>query len=70
MAMFIAILGSLVVLIGLLLVRRRRGEGPFAAPARERTEAERAQDRRTARIWGCLVVAVPLVLLAAYALTR
>lgn len=70
MAMFVAILGSVIVIIGRLLVRRQRGEGPFAPGAEERTEAERAQDRRMARTWGCLAIAVPLVLLALYMLTR
>lgn len=70
MALFVAILGTLVVIIGRLLVRRSRGEGPFAPAQRERTEAERAQDRRAARTWGCLAVAVPAVLVVLYALTR
>lgn len=70
LALFVAILGSVIVIIGRLLVRRQRGEGPFAPQTRERTEEERAQDRRMARTWGCLALAVPLVLLALYTMTR
>lgn len=62
-------LGLLVVLIVRLIPWwKRQSEAEAQAPPR--TEDEKARDRRTATIWGCAAVAVPVVLLLAYVLTR
>lgn len=37
---------------------------------RERTPEEKERDRRSAVTWGCLVVAVPVVLVLAYWVSR
>jgi hypothetical protein len=70
----VAIAVTLVVVIGQMLVRRQRAREeaertgqPIDPP---RTPEEQARDRRSAAVWGCLVVAVPVVLALAYWLTR
>ncbi|WP_241237382.1 hypothetical protein [Brachybacterium saurashtrense] len=72
--MFTAILVALVVILSRLLLRRREAREQWEAAGRPeptpRTPEERERDRRTALTWGCLVVAVPAVLMLAYAVTR
>ena len=73
-AIGVSIAVSLIVIIGRMLVRRReerekweRGGRP--AP-RARPPQEEERDRRSAITWGCLVVAVPVVLVLAYWVSR
>lgn len=70
----VAIAVTLVVVIGQMLVRRQRAREeaertgqPIDQP---RTPEEQARDRQTAVVWGCLVVAVPVVLALLYWFTR
>ncbi|ASK66990.1 hypothetical protein CFK39_00870 [Brachybacterium avium] len=73
-ALFVAILVSVVVLIGRMLVRRREQRERWEAAGRPeplpRTAEQKEQDRRTSITWGCLLVAVPVVLVLLYAVTR
>jgi len=73
-ALFTAILISVVVLIGRLLVHRRAQREEWEANGRPepvpRTAEEKERDRRTAITWGCLVIAVPVVLILLYTVTR
>ncbi|MFC7374554.1 hypothetical protein ACFQS2_12780 [Brachybacterium sp. GCM10030267] len=69
------ILAFLIVIIGRLLVRRNRDReeaeaAGFPGGERPRTDEERAQDRRTAVVWGCAALAVPCLLVLAYVVTR
>ena len=70
LVLFVAILVSVVVLIGRLLVRRREQRERWEAAGRPeptpRTPEEEERDRRTALFWGCLIVAVPAVLALLY----
>ncbi|MGO2191080.1 MULTISPECIES: hypothetical protein [unclassified Brachybacterium] len=72
--MAVAILVSVVVLVGQLLVRRQRAREEWEKSGRpeapERTHEEKMRDRQTAITWGCLVVAVPVVLVLLYTITR
>ncbi|MGP9536877.1 hypothetical protein ACT3SP_02640 [Brachybacterium sp. AOP43-C2-M15] len=71
LALFVAILVSLVLLIGQMLLRRqRRRDDPDASREHPRTEEGKARDRRTGIVWGCLALAVPTVLVLLYAVTR
>ena len=69
-----AILVSVVLLIGQLLVRRQREKEQWERDGRpeapERTSDQKTQDRKTAITWGCLIVAVPIVLVLLYTITR
>lgn len=65
---------TLIVVIGQMLVRRQRAREeaertgqPLEPP---RSPEEQARDRQTAVVWGCLVVAVPVVLALLYWFTR
>ncbi|PMC75376.1 hypothetical protein CJ197_08545 [Brachybacterium sp. UMB0905] len=70
----VTILAALIVLIGRMLVRQREArehaERTGEPLERPRTPEEQARDRQTAMIWGCIVVALPLLLIGAYVLTR
>ena len=72
--LFVVVLGSVIALIVRLLMRRREERERWEAAGRPepvpRTPEQKEQDRRTAITWGCLVVAVPLVLLGLYTITR
>ena len=74
LALAVAILVSVVLLIGQLLVRRQREKELWESDGRpdapERTSDRKAQDRKTAITWGCLIVAVPIVLVLLYTITR
>ncbi|QNN83542.1 hypothetical protein H3H54_08785 [Brachybacterium sp. Z12] len=74
LALAVAILVSVVLLIGQLLVRRQREKELWERDGRpdapERTSDQKAQDRKTAITWGCLIVAVPIVLVLLYTITR
>ncbi|MGP9613089.1 hypothetical protein ACT3TE_07515 [Brachybacterium sp. AOP42-B2-9] len=71
--MAVAILVSVVILIGQLLVRRQRTREEWEKSGRPEAPAptpeEKAKERQTAVIWGCLIVAVPVVLVLLYAVT-
>jgi hypothetical protein len=73
-AIGVSIAVSLVVIIGRLLVRRREERERWEREGRpepaERTPEQKERDRRTAVTWGCLVVAVPVVLVLAYWVSR
>ena len=73
-AIGVSIAVSLVVIIGRLLVRRReekeRWEREGRPEAAERSPEEKERDRRTAMIWGCLIVALPVVLVLVYWVSR
>ena len=73
-AIGVSIAVSLVVIIGRLLVRRREERERWEREGRpepaERSPEEKERDRRTAVTWGCLVVAVPVVLVLAYWVSR
>ena len=70
----VAIAGSLVVLIGQLLVRRKHAreelERSGLTEPPPRTEEQKARDTQTAKIWGCLVLLIPAALVAVYLVTR
>lgn len=70
----VSIAAMLIVLIGRMLVRRReereRWEREGRPEPRERTPEEKERDRRTYITWGCLAVAVPVVLVLAYWVSR
>lgn len=74
LAMAVAILVSVVLIIGQLLVRRQRAREEWEKDGRpeapEKTPEEKAKERQTAVIWGCLVIAVPVVLVLLYTVTR
>lgn len=74
LALAVAILVSVVLLIGQLLVRRQREKEQWERDGRPetppRTSEQQTQDRRTTLTWGCLIVAVPLALVVLYTLTR
>ncbi|MBB5831345.1 hypothetical protein [Brachybacterium aquaticum] len=69
-----AILVSVIVMIGRMLVRRREERERWEREGRpepaERTPEQQAQDRKTAITWGCLIVAIPVLLVLAYVATR
>lgn len=65
----LTITASLVVTI-IFMMRNRRGAEGSGADQAERTREEKAKDRQTMMIWGCLLIAVPVVLVLAYTLTR
>lgn len=70
-AIGVSIAVSLIVIIGRMLVRRReKWERDGRPEPRERTPEEKERDRRSAITWGCLVVAVPVVLVLAYWVSR
>lgn len=70
-AIAVSIAVSLIVIIGRMLVRRReQWERDGRPEPRERTPEEKERDRRSAITWGCLVVAVPVVLVLAYWVSR
>ena len=73
-AIAVSIAVSLIVIIGRMLVRRReereQWERDGRPEPRERTPEETERDRRSASTWGCLVVAVPVVLVLAYWVSR
>jgi len=73
-AMAVAVAVSLVVIIGRLLVRRRVEREQWERDGRpeppERTAEQKERDRRTAVTWGCLIVAVPVVLVLVYWVSR
>jgi hypothetical protein len=73
-AIGVSIAVSLIVIIGRMLVRRReereQWERDGRPEPRERTPEEKERDRRSAITWGCLVVAVPVVLVLAYWVSR
>lgn len=64
----------MVVLIGRLLVRRRAQREQWEADGRPdpvpRTPEQQERDRRTAITWGCLLIAVPTILVLLYTVTR
>ena len=70
----VAIAGSLVVLIGQLLVRRNRAREELERSGRTepppRTDEQKARDAQTSKIWGCIVLLIPAALVAVYVLTR
>lgn len=72
--MFVSIAVFTVVIIGRLLLRRREQRERWEAAGRPepqpRTAEEKERDRKTAITWGCLLVAVPVVLVVLYTLTR
>ncbi|GAA4527002.1 hypothetical protein GCM10023160_22520 [Brachybacterium paraconglomeratum] len=74
LAMAVAILTSVVVIIGRLLVRRQRAREEWEKNGRpeapEKTSEEKAKERQTGVIWGCLIVAVPVALVLLYTVTR
>lgn len=69
-----AILVSVVLLISQLLMRRQRQNEEWEREGRPedppRTSEQKARDRQAAITWGCLIVAVPLVLALLYTITR
>lgn len=73
-AIGVSIAVSLVVIIGRLLVRRREEKERWEREGRpepaERSPEEKERDRRTAMIWGCLIVALPVVLVLVYWVSR
>ncbi|WP_341855471.1 hypothetical protein [Brachybacterium sp. GPGPB12] len=73
-AIAVSIAVSLIVIIGRMLVRRReereQWERDGRPEPRERTPEEKERDRRGAITWGRLVVAVPVVLVLAYWVSR
>ena len=73
-AIGVSIAVSLVVIIGRLLVRRREEKELWEREGRpepaERSPEEKERDRRTAMIWGCLIVALPVVLVLVYWVSR
>lgn len=70
----VAIAGSLVVLIGQLLVRRNRAREELERSGHTepppRTDEQKARDAQTAKVWGCVVLLIPAALVAVYVLTR
>lgn len=58
----------IVVLVRMIPWWKREREAEAARPPR--TEEEKARDHQTARIWGCLTIALPVLLVLAYFLTR
>jgi hypothetical protein len=62
----VAILVSVVLIIGRMLLRRKEQREQWEADGRPeappRTPEEKERDRKTAITWGCLVLAVPTVL--------
>ena len=74
LAMAVAILVSVVILIGQLLMRRQRAREEWERSGRpeapEKTPEEKATERQTGVIWGCLIVAVPVALVLLYTVTR
>ncbi|WP_394216941.1 hypothetical protein [Brachybacterium vulturis] len=74
LALFVAILVSVIVLIGRMLVRRREERERWEADGRPepipRTAEQKEQDRKTAITWGCLLIAVPVALVLLYTVTR
>jgi hypothetical protein len=72
--MAVAVAVSLVVIVGRLLVRRREEREQWERDGRpepaERTPEQKERDRRTSIVWGCLLVAVPAVLVLAYWVSR
>ncbi|HEX7349743.1 hypothetical protein [Brachybacterium sp.] len=74
LALFVAILVSVVVIVGRLLLRRKEAREEWEAAGRPeappRTPEDQARDKKTAIIWGCLVLAVPVVLVLLYSVTR
>lgn len=74
LALFVAILVSVVVIVGRLLLRRKEAREEWEAAGRPeappRTPEDQERDRKTAIIWGCLVLAVPVVLVLLYSVTR
>ena len=73
-AIGVSIAVSLIVIIGRMLVRRReereKWERDGRPEPRELTPEEKERDRCSAITWGCLVVAVPVVLVLAYWVSR
>lgn len=65
----LTITASLVVTI-IFMMRNRRAAKESGADQVERTEEEKAKDRQTGIIWGCLLLAVPVVLVLVYTVTR
>lgn len=61
--------GILIVVLARLIPRwKREREAEAARPPR--TEEEKTRDRQTEKIWGCLVIALPVLLVLVYFLTR
>ena len=58
----------IVVLVRMIPWWKREREAEATRPPR--TEAEKARDQQTAKIWGCLAIALPVLLVLAYFLTR
>src|SRR5690625_1460912 len=73
-AVCVSILVSVVVTIGRLRVRRReqreRGEQEGRPEPVPRSPEEKERDRRTAITWGCRALALPVVLVLLYTVTR
>ena len=69
-AIFVSILAFVVITIGRLLVRRKEQREQWERDGRPeptpRTPEEQERDRKTAITWGCIVVAVPVVLMLLY----
>jgi len=72
--MFTAILVFVVIIIARLLLRRREAREEWEAAGRPepapRTPEQQERDRKTAITWGCLVLAVPVVLVLLYTVMR
>ena len=73
-AIFVSILIFVVITIGRLLMRRREQRERWEQEGRPepvpRTPEEKERDRRTAITWGCLALAMPVVLVLLYTVTR
>lgn len=52
------------------MIPRWKQEREEEATRPPRTEKEKARDSQTAKIWGCAALAVPVLLVIGYALTR
>lgn len=72
--LFVVVLVSVIALIGRVLVHRREERERWEAAGRPepvpRTPEQKEQDRRTAITWGCLLIAVPVVLVGLYVVSR
>lgn len=65
----LTIVSALVITLITVVRSGRWGRGSGSDQA-TRTAEEKARDKQTAVIWGCLAAAVPAVLALAYTLTR
>src|SRR5699024_10770549 len=73
-ALFVSIVTFVVITIGRLVMRRREQRERWEQEGRPepvpRTPEEKERDRRTAITWGCLALALPVVLVLLSTVTR